>query len=133
MQSLHHMQVKVQIRSEQLKLESQGEDCVPNVYTSVSCHSHEEGERANSLIWPDAANGSLDQNAGYWLYYHGRITGIIENAEVSGLVWVKQNLVVSQGWGVSECRRGRIVGLVLRDRERESEGERGSSHSHQRQ
>ena len=82
------------------------------------------GDGLIPFIRPDAANGSLDQNAGYWLDYHGRITGIFENAEVSGLVWVKQNLVVSQGWGVSECRRGRIVGLVLRDRERERERER---------
>lgn len=37
------------------------------------------------------------------------------------MVWVKQNLVVRQGLRVSECRRGRIVGLVLPGRERGSE------------
>lgn len=50
-----------------------------------------------------------------------RITRIFEKTKVTGLVWVKQNLVVSQGWGVSECKSGRIVGWLRREKAVERE------------
>lgn len=60
----------------------------------------------NSLIWPDAADGSLNQNAGHWLDYHGRITGIFEkprSVDWFGLnriwLWVRDGELVSAGVG----------------------------------
>lgn len=68
--------------------------------------------KAYYLIWPDAADGSLTSNAGYWLDYHGRITGIFEKPRLVGWLGLNRISVVSQGLGVSEYRRGRIVGFV---------------------
>lgn len=106
------------------------EDYLPNIYTACYFTPMRRERGANSLIWPNATNGSLNQSAGHWLNYHGRITGIFEKPRSVGWfglnriwLWVKDWELVSAGVG----------GLWVWCSQGESEEVRGSSHSHQRQ